>query len=194
MRSNAFRLLLLISCVVILGGCAVKVQDDYSSYLTNNAGETVFPKVDGEYGYESSLPTQQHHTVIKSWMAGIANSWEVRFNDILVTTLNSQDVRNAIHLHPYVAADSNKIHFNLLRYDFSDGQASIQLQIQTTLADETTLSQVYTATGQGQLGKMFWGGALAMKNAVQQSSKDAMDKILKAYFQDLSDAVNEAGS
>jgi hypothetical protein len=36
-----------------------------------------------------------------------------------------------------------------------------------------------------QGGKMFWGGAFAMKSAVRQSSFDALKKIFSALRQDL---------
>jgi len=32
---------------------------------------------------------------------------------------------------------------------------------------------------------MFWGGGFAMKNAVQQSTKDAIDKVLTRLIADL---------
>jgi hypothetical protein len=45
--------------------------------------------------------------------------------------------------------------------------------------------KIYQADGATQGGKMFWGGAFAMKNAVQQSSKLAIDSILRQLINDL---------
>jgi len=45
----------------------------------------------------------------------------------------------------------------------------------------------YEATGRSQGGKMFWGGAFGMKNAIQQSTKLALDSILSRFMSDLRD-------
>jgi len=185
------KVLLVLLAVMALGaaGCATKVQDDYGKYLQNNTGQVVFPKIDRAFGYSVSPATEQHSVTIKSWLAGIGNSWEVRFNDILRETLNSVDVRKAVTLHSALAADQDKILFDLVSYKFEDTKATIQLRIQTTLAGKAKLSKVYSGVGRGQRGKMIAGGPFAMKNAIQQSSKMAMDQILSAYFTDLAGAT-----
>jgi hypothetical protein len=50
---------------------------------------------------------------------------------------------------------------------------------------QDVFTKVYDASGETQGGKMFWGGAFAMKNAIQQSTKLAMDDILRALIADL---------
>ena len=184
-------LLLTILSILTLSGCATKVQNDYSQYLQNNTGQIALPAIERPFGYAVSPATQAHSVSIRSWMAGIANSWDVRFNDILLATLNSYDVRKAIPLHPEMLTDTDKIYFDLVSYEFADTRATIRLRIDTTLAGGTKLSKTYDGQGLDQGGKMFWGGAFAMKNAVQQSSKIAMDQILTAYFNDLNAAIGE---
>ena len=186
-----YKIILCVLIIAALGGtgCAVKVQDDYGQYLQNNAGQVSFPRIDRPFGYSVSPATEQHSAIVRSWMAGFANTWEVRFNDILQTTLNSADVRKAISMHPALAVDTDKILFDLISYKFEDTKATIHLRVQTALDNGATMSKVYPGEGQAQRGKMFWGGAFAMKNAVQQSSKMAMDQIFSAYFADLAEAV-----
>jgi hypothetical protein len=39
---------------------------------------------------------------------------------------------------------------------------------------------------------MFWGGVFAMKNATQQSTKLALDKILGDFIQDINKKLTSA--
>jgi hypothetical protein len=53
------------------------------------------------------------------------------------------------------------------------------------LPGQVVFSKTYTQDGKTQGGKMFWGGAFAQKNAVQQSTKLALDEILRQLISDL---------
>ena len=55
-----------------------------------------------------------------------------------------------------------------------------------------TMTKTYQADGVTQGGKMFWAGVFGMKNAIQQSTKDAVDKILAGMLMDLN-ALPTAG-
>ena len=46
------------------------------------------------------------------------------------------------------------------------------------------------ASGNTQGAKMFFGGAFGMKNAVQQSTKAAMDTIMGQFIRDLNASAN----
>jgi hypothetical protein len=176
-------------CATITG-CATKVHEDYGQYLQNNSGVLSIPKINYAFGYTASLFTTEHKLIVRSWMAGIANTWEIRFYDILKATLASSDVQNSIDIHPYQINDNNKISFNLLSYSFNNTKATIKLNIDTSLHEGEKLSKTYTGTGNTQRGKMYWGSGFAMKNAIQQSSKVAMDQIISNYFNDLMIATN----
>ena len=49
---------------------------------------------------------------------------------------------------------------------------------------QALFSKAYQVEGQSQGGKMFWGGPFAMKNAIQQSTKLALDEILRDFIAD----------
>ena len=45
--------------------------------------------------------------------------------------------------------------------------------------------KTYMVDGETQGAKMFWGGVFAMKNAVQSSTKVALDEIFRQLILDL---------
>jgi hypothetical protein len=47
------------------------------------------------------------------------------------------------------------------------------------------MEKTYYKTGISQGGKMFWAGAFGMKNAIQQSTKSAIDQILYLALSDI---------
>lgn len=49
----------------------------------------------------------------------------------------------------------------------------------------------YTKEGIRQGGKMFWGGAFAMKSAIRQSSFDAYKKVFENLRNDLNHALHQ---
>jgi hypothetical protein len=52
-------------------------------------------------------------------------------------------------------------------------------------------SKSYQESGKTQGGKMFWAGAFGQKNAVQQSTKLALDEILRQLITDLNTLSDE---
>jgi hypothetical protein len=49
----------------------------------------------------------------------------------------------------------------------------------------------YSAEGQGQAGKMFWGGAFAQRHAVHQSTHLAFQEIFTQFIADLKKNIRE---
>jgi hypothetical protein len=176
--------------MVVLGlasGCATVVTDDYKGYLANNQGQ-LFPGLDYDAQYVITPATKSHTMQIKSGMAGYANSWEVRFGPLLEATLQSPDVQAAFKSFKESAGPvkgTREITFNLIGYDFSDHRAKINISIGVDKDGKKILEKAYQAEGNSQGGKMFWGGGMAMKNAVQQSTKSAMDAIMRKFLTDL---------
>jgi len=76
------------------------------------------------------------------------------------------------------------LRFNLENYAFKDHMAHVSLNISLEQNGNTVLNKTYHATGKSQGGKMFFGGPFAMKNATQQSTKHAMDEILREFIND----------
>jgi hypothetical protein len=54
---------------------------------------------------------------------------------------------------------------------------------------ETELDKTYTAKGLIQTHKMFFAGVFGMKNAIQQSTKNAMDQVLVQLITDLNELL-----
>lgn len=181
-------ILVLLGFSIFMTGCSTTVvTEDYQAYLKNNQGQKL-PALGYAAEYVVTPETKSHSYSIKSAMAGFGNSWVVKFGPVLESTLQSPDVQaafkslnevNGTAKAPYV------ITFHLISYQFVDTQAKIEMQISATKAGKKIIDQKYQANGNSQGGKMFWGGAFAMKNAVQQSSKRAMDIILTHFLTDL---------
>lgn len=183
---------ILATCLMfLLGGCSIKhvVSDDYQQYLINNEGNYQFPKTDYEADYRLTPNTVNHSHEFRSTTTGYANLWIVRFGDVLEKTLQSNDIQRAFKkLSKAEGKDSTSpmvIEFNLVDYRFEGFEAQVTLQISTLKNEIVVFDNKYFEKGKSQGGKMFWAGAFGMKNAIQQSTKNAIDKILEKYLQDM---------
>jgi hypothetical protein len=182
--------LVLMVVLALASGCATVVTDDYKGYLQNNQGQQL-PALGYDAQYVITPNTKTHSIQIQSGMAGIGNSWEVKFGTVLEETLHSADVQKAFtSLKESSGADKGVrvITFDLNSYDFSSHRAKVKITISAAKDGKTILQKMYQAEGISQGGKMFWGGGMAMKNAVQQSTKSAMDTILTSFLSDLKNA------
>jgi hypothetical protein len=164
------------------------VVQDYPQYLINNQGESHLPRTSAASTYALTPATRSHHYEFRSALAGYANLWVVAFGQLLEVTLQSRDVQLAFGgLTPPGAEDpqAGTLVFDLQSYAFEDMGAHVTLQVSHRRAGAELFSKLYTADGSSQGSKMFWGGAFAMKNAVQQSTKQALDDILRQLIADL---------
>ena len=78
----------------------------------------------------------------------------------------------------------------MVDYKFEGFEARVKLNIKTTLNGKTIMHKTYYKKGNSQGGKMFWAGAFGQKNAVQQSTKLALDEILRQLISDLNRSTN----
>jgi hypothetical protein len=180
-----------------LVGCSINhvVKDDYPQYLQNNAGESKLPKTPLEARYELTPGTAAHKYEFRSALTGYANNWIVEFGQMLDATLQSKDVQGAFKkLDKRGPGDGpTLLTFDLVSYAFADFGATVELKVTVQRpGGATPLVKTYKQTGVTQGGKMFWAGVFGMKNAIHQSTKDAVDKILAALIVDLN-ALPEAG-
>lgn len=221
--------MLLLALVLMSAGCAHVVTDDYDRYLVNNKG-TAFPTAKYKAEYSIDKTTLEHEYKFGSAMAGAANTWIVKFGDLLEKTMQSEDVQKAfggivqsrggtLSMAPngvmMVTEDANpkkpyplklvrgktstaaekkvsvekkdsaslrNIRFMLVDYQFRDKRALVKLNIKLENGSKVLLDKTYSEEGNTQGGKMFWAGAAGMKNAVHQSTKFALDKILTAFI------------
>jgi PBP1b-binding outer membrane lipoprotein LpoB len=175
---------------LVLSGCSIKhdVVKDYPQYLVNNQSESHLPTTSTASSYLVTPATQAHHYEFRSAMAGYANVWVVEFGRMLDDTLQSHDVQAAFGKLAKVEDGSGTdglLTFDLQNYTYAELGAHVSLKVTYRAAGKDVFEKIYQADGATQGGKMFWGGAFAMKNAVQQSSKLAIDSILRQLINDL---------
>ena len=174
--------------LALASGCTIRhyVAEDYPQYLINNQGESHLPSA-APSSYAIAPGTRSHSYEFRSGAAGYANLWVVQFGQMLDSSLQSRDVQAAFGRLTAGAEDprSGLLVFDLQGYEFSDMGAHVALRVTRRLGGATVFTKVYVSSGSTQGGKVFWGGVFAMKNAVQQSTKQAIDDILRQLIADL---------
>ena len=187
MKHRLFALCLL--CLLAIGlmeGCTTRVDSDYYQYLENNHSQVVYPHIAAVFGYGFSPKIYQEEDRIYSFMGGIFNFWDINMYAILSETFKSEDFQNIfikLHRNDF---ERNKIMIDDVAYEFKNCRAYINMRIETILDGKTKIVKEYHAEGRPQRGKMYWGKTFAMKNAIQQSTKTALDSLFLQYFTDLS--------
>jgi hypothetical protein len=177
--------------VALASGCSIMhpVAEDYPQYLSNNVGAAGFQPVSAADQYYLMPKTQSHRYEFRSAMVGAAHLWIVEFGQILDATLRSQDVMNAFGPLGKASSDttpgSNTIVFDLQDYTFQQFGAHFILTIAVKNSTGEVFKKTYYADGKTQGGKMFWAGPFGMKNAIQQSTKLAMDQVISTFIIDL---------
>jgi len=191
---SIYRIAIVSAVLAMSTACSINrpVADDYDTYLGNNVRTSNLPNARIADKYYLPPATQTHHYEFKSVMGGYANTWVVEFGKVLDATMRSADVVAALGSLSKAGTDKsssgNTLVFELQRYTFEDHGAHIELAISVRNTRGEVFRKVYSADGRTQGGKMFWGGAFAMKNAVQQSTKLAMDDILARFIRDAGSA------
>ena len=172
--------------------CTHMVMDNYPQYLENNAGDLDLPKVKEKVSYSLSESTERHKKEIWSFQAGWANYWAVEFAQVLDSTMESEDLENTFKEIQKSNSKKN-LHINYLleEYDFKHHRAYVTLRITASKNGKKLINKTYRAKGGSQGGKMFWGGAFGMRNAIHQSTKSAMDDILRKFISDLKRKVRK---
>lgn len=185
-----------IAIIAMTAGCTINhpVTDDYSQYLRNNTNAGKLPTARSAQQYYLPPATQQHRYEFRSAMAGQANLWVVEFGKVLDATMQSAEVVAALGTLTKASTDKpasgNTLVFDLQKYSFADHGAHVSLKISVRNAQGDVFSKTYSADGNTQGAKMFFGGAFGMKNAVQQSTKAAMDNIMGQFIRDLNASAN----
>jgi hypothetical protein len=134
---------------------------------------------------------------VRSFMTGIAHSWEAEPGDMLKQVADIElpqmftgyEFSNA-YKEPSQAAKWIVLELGVPSYEFEDFRAKVTV---TAVAYQSgkreLLKKVYAAEGESQGGKMFWAGAFGMKSAIRQSSLDAYKKVFAELRADLMSAV-----
>ena len=183
---------LIAAFVLLSSACAINhaIHEDYPAYLTNNQGASSLPRTNLQASYTLTPRTEQHHYEFRSIAVGYGNVWIVEFGKILDQTLQSNDVQAAFgKLEKGTSGTdrANVIQFDLENYTFGDFAARVALRIALLRSGTEVFSKTYRADGKSQGGKMLFGGVLAMRNATQQSTKLALDSILRDFIEDVNE-------
>lgn len=127
--------------------------------------------------------------VIKSAMAGMVNEWEVQPGEMLKQIADIEFPQMFDHYElsdTYPSKELGKqvtiIELTIVKYEFAEFHATITLRAVGSRMHEgkqPLFDRTFTDVGSTQGGKMFWGGAFAMKSAIRQSSIEAYRKIFK---------------
>jgi len=136
---------------------------------------------------------------IKSWMTGIAHSWEAKPGQMLKQVA---DVEFPQMFSSYEWSSAEKefpsekgpltLILTVPQYTFADFHAVVTVRAKAyQKTDQILLEKTYTKDGIRQGGKMFWGGAFAMKSAMRQSSFDAYKKVFTELRSDLLKVLKE---
>ena len=179
--------LVLVIASVGASGCAHQVtfQDAHYQIGAKQQAANVVAVID--------QATLNNKVEIRSWMAGIANGWEVEPGDMLKQVV---DIELPQMFAAYEFSTNDKepsgtgpgliLRFTIPNYTFSDFHANVSVAVMAKArAGRLLFEKTYSAEGDTQGGKMFWGGAFAMKSAIRQSSLDAYKKIFVQLRTDL---------
>ncbi len=188
-----FALLALLMAALLLGGCAHQVafQDAHYAIDTKRYSRSVVAVIDDA--------TLHNQVAIRSFMTGIAHSWNAE-PGLMLKQVADIELPQMFVQYRYVdaVADANLDDRPLIlqlfvpSYTFADFHATVTVRAVAYTADRRQLfDHSYTETGLTQGGKMFWGGAFAMKSAVRQSSIDAYQKVFARLRGDLNKALQK---
>jgi len=184
--------------VLATSACSIKhvIEKDYPQYLAKHTGAANLPNTNKASEYFLTSNTQNYSYEFRAFTTGYANLWIVEFGKMLDDTLKSTDVQNAFGALQKVldvSGDSmSLLIFDLQRYTFEDYGAHISLKISLSRLGQVVFSKTYMQKGKTQGGKMWWAGAFGQRNAVQQSTKLALDEILRQLISDLNTMTKQS--
>jgi hypothetical protein len=177
-------LLLMVVMATVSTGCTIShvVQEDYQQYLLNNSGNIEKKTLSKKARYSLSDRTVNHRTEFRSGTAGAANLWIVDFGKMLDDSLKSGDYADA-----FSTASDSRLHvdFDLESFEFRNFQAYLTLKIVVEDGGVAVIDKAYQVVGRNQAAKVVLTRGFAMKNAIQQSTKFAIDDIMRQLFSDL---------
>jgi hypothetical protein len=182
---KTFAILTMGMLAVFAGGCAHDVTFDRPpGYVVST------PKQDEAVIAVIDQATLKNKVPIRSFMTGIAHSWEVEPGDMLRQVA---DIELPQMFASYEKTETYSerpgaitLVLTIPSYRFEDFHAKVTVTA-AAYGDgkRLLLERTYSAEGGAQAGKMFWGGAFAMKSAIRQSSFDAFKQVFSQMRPDL---------
>jgi hypothetical protein len=186
----------LFAVISIAGlGCSTHhVKDDYAHYLARSTGKRPLPRTNLTAAYMIASETQDHEYVVSPAGTDYGQEWIVEFGDMLDQTLRSSDVQAAFGKLEERREDKpspgSLVKFELVDYSFEDSYAHLELRISLVTGGVQRFARTYRADGKSQHGKVVFAGPFGVRNAVQQSTKLAMDEVLGEFIADVNDDLD----
>ena len=182
---------MLIGLVTLTTGCSINhpVAKDYDQHLVKYGSETTLPKSNFEADYSIDSKTKSHSYQFRAATVGYAHVWIVEFGKILDKTIKSDYVQSAFgkleEATSKETVEGNLVVFELENFEFKNYRAYTSLNIKLLNSNGEAFNKTYSSEGRAQGGQMWAGGPFAMKNATLKSTKNAIDKILEQFINDI---------
>ena len=176
--------------ISLFAGCSTYryAAKDYDRYLADNSGNAKLQKTTVEADYLLTKETAAHRYTFRSFDAGYENVWVVEFGKMLESSLQSQDAQESfwrLTKHTESGTNGYLIVFDLKKYKFVRYEARVTIHISISAKGKTLLDKDYRTVGRAQAGEKFMGGVLAMKNAIQELNKRAIDELMNEFINDV---------
>jgi len=186
---------LLCLCALLCAACH-HIKADYPKYLAKHPASPALPHVPIQVRYEIDESTLKHRAVIRSGAAGYGNKWIVELGQMLQQTMQSADVRAAFAQLSHHASPPSHYDLRLELVDYQVSGFSAHLMLRAVLRQQGLIwiDKVYLADGPSQIGKVVWGGAFAMRNALHATTKHAVDLVLRQLLIDTQRVTRPPGA
>ena len=196
LRSRLIWILLLTN--LVLTGCvahhAIAFEDTHYAIDAKKQNTSIIAVIDQQ--------TLNQKVSIRSFMVGAGHSWDAEPGQMLKQVADIELPQMFEHYEfasDYQESNSPGqriiLKMQVPDYQFKNFKATITVQaIASTSKGEKLFTKTYTAAGDTQGAKMYWGGPFAMKSAVRQSSLEAYKKIFEQIRGDLAKAMESIRS
>jgi len=165
------------------------IKSDYPAFLAEHGADSDLPPTSLRASYAIEPRTSLHYYEVRSVAAGYGNRWIIEFGDMLDQTMQADYVQRAFvrpsHYTPGRVEPGYALLFELVDYRITSFTAHIQLRISLRHDGQPMFSKLYQADGPEHFGKVAWGGAFTMRGAIQDSTKGAVDQILRTFLNEL---------
>ena len=129
--------------------------------------------------------TRRRVYVVRSGMAGIANSWTIEVGDAVTK------YADAYLTHAFDPGDALTIRIDVVAFEVQGFAATTDLKFTVTdRAQQAVFQRDYRGVGKGRATGVVWGGAFAMKAAMRQTTDEA---LRSCFDQFLIDARQQGG-